>query len=132
MSDLEKDSKPVRARNRGEARRDKGIVIRVSKEEKERIREVFGRLAPAAARAYLLHAGRRPSIRPTRRHLLDVVRAIHFHRGLVLELRRMVGSPQLTDGSDLLQEEEQAFNHLIHLWLSSFSGLAANETNPEG
>jgi hypothetical protein len=114
------DDKP-RARNRKGVKRDKAIQIRVSQEEKLRIRATHGRCAPAVARAFLLGlpALRRSALEDSGKR--QVMHALHAHCFELKRTRFMATKAEPADLLAQLDNQERTLTHLLRVCFSNFS-----------
>ena len=109
--------------------RSKKLEVRLSPQESAITRGKFGRAAAAVARQFLLGYRVTNPTPPDRAEMLEVARAIFWHRLAVLELRRLVQTTFGADAAKLLQTENETFNHLTTIWLSNFFRTQANTPN---
>jgi hypothetical protein len=108
-------------RNRNGQRRTKKIEIKLTPEELQKIRKIYGRLAAAVARDYWLGFEPKDVKTPSKKAMLAVARAMHGYRLEMEKLRQLVKSSCGQAADEILNAEEQKFNELARTCFSNFS-----------
>ena len=118
------DGKPPqrpKARNKGSQKRNKKLEVKLSEEEERAIRKKFGRMAAAAARAFLLGFRVANPLTPGKQAKLDCALALLAYHSAVADLLRRIKQCLGGEADIIMAAEEQLFQALTATWLLSFS-----------
>ncbi len=110
-----------RARNRNGKARKKSIQIKLSDEEYDFVRRMFGRAAAAMARDYWLGFQAKNPTAPNAESVLPMVRALYACQADIECLVRQFQANQSGQLIDTLQHLKNNFQNLICVWYSIFS-----------